>query len=406
MTPSERPRLHPSLVSGITAAIGRIFFHGEHAETVVAQTLRSDTRWGSRDRAFVASSVYDLIRWWRLLWAMKGEAPRNEAQAILALLCLNEKLNSFSLPESFPFAHHSPEQVLALKQSFQSQPAIYHSLPDWLEERGLAECGAEWEPLRPALNEQAPVFLRVNTLRTTRAALLIRLQKAGFEVQAVDSLPHGIQAGRKGNLTGTEAWREGEFEIQDAGSQQIAAFLDVQPGMTVLDACAGAGGKTLHLACLMQNQGRLFAADAEARRLAELEKRAQRAGIRHLQVKAIPDSLKAPDHFPPLDRLLLDVPCSGTGTLRRKPDLKWKLSPAFVEECIRTQAMILESYSGLVKPGGKMVYATCSVFPSENEKQVGQFLAAHPRFRLQKSQTLSPAKGATDGYFMALLEKD
>jgi 16S rRNA (cytosine967-C5)-methyltransferase len=196
------------------------------------------------------------------------------------------------------------------------------------------------------------------------------------------------------------------FEVQDAASQTVAPFMKVEPGMRVIDACAGAGGKTLHLAALKKNKGRLIAMDVEQWKLDELQKRARRAGVSNLENKVI-DSTKAIKRLAgTADRLLLDVPCSGLGVLKRNPDAKWKLSPEFIEGVIRLQQSIVTDYSNMVKPGGMMVYATCSIFPSENEKQVEQFLEKKGNdFSLEEMQHVWPSEGF-DGFFMARLKRN
>jgi 16S rRNA (cytosine967-C5)-methyltransferase len=207
------------------------------------------------------------------------------------------------------------------------------------------------------------------------------------------------------NIFQLPSFKDGLFEVQDAGSQAIAPFLQVEPGMRVIDACAGGGGKTLHLAALTQNKGKIVAMDTEGWKLEELMKRAKRAGASNIETRVI-DSAKVIKRLEgTADRLLLDVPCSGLGVIRRNPDAKWKLSLEFVEKVKTLQQKILTEYSTMVKPGGKMVYSTCSLLPSENEKQVEQFLEGNGKtFTLITSKTILPSQGF-DGFFMALLQR-
>jgi 16S rRNA (cytosine967-C5)-methyltransferase len=200
------------------------------------------------------------------------------------------------------------------------------------------------------------------------------------------------------------SYKNGYFEIQDAASQLVAPFLQLKPGLKVIDACAGAGGKTLHIACLMQNKGSIIALDKEAKKLEELERRAQRAGVRIINAK-VASKQEISNLKESADRLLLDVPCSGLGVLRRNPDTKWKLNPSFIEEIQKVQASILNEYSTMLKPGGLMVYATCSILPLENNLQVQKFLTNHlNEFELIEEQRIMPSEGF-DGFYMALLKK-
>nr|MBX2872260.1 RsmB/NOP family class I SAM-dependent RNA methyltransferase [Saprospiraceae bacterium] len=199
------------------------------------------------------------------------------------------------------------------------------------------------------------------------------------------------------------AFKQGWFEVQDFSSQQVAHFLEVQPGMRVIDACAGAGGKTLHLGVLMANKGQIIGMDTEAWKLKELKRRAKRNGIFIIQPKPIDSTKVIKRQKESADRLLLDVPCSGLGVLRRNPDAKWKIQAEFLEKIKEQQAHILSNYSKMLKKGGKMVYATCSVLPSENQLQVQKFLAENgDNFVLEEERTISPEEGY-DGFYMARL---
>src|SRR5690606_33616386 len=197
-----------------------------------------------------------------------------------------------------------------------------------------------------------------------------------------------------------EVFKNGWFEVQDAGSQLISPYLNVQPGMRVVDACAGAGGKTLHLSALMENKGQIYSLDIHEWKLLELKKRAKRNGAQNVQTKVI---RKMEDSA---DRVLIDAPCSGLGVLSRNPDAKWKLTPEFIENVKSEQAKILNDYCKMVKPGGAMVYATCSILPSENQNQVENFLKNHPEFKLVREKQLLPSQTGFDGFYMAYLEKN
>jgi 16S rRNA (cytosine967-C5)-methyltransferase len=223
---------------------------------------------------------------------------------------------------------------------------------------------------------------------------------------APDEFPDALILEERQNIFTRQQFKDGLFEVQDAGSQLIAPFLQVKPGMRVIDACAGGGGKTLHLAALMQNKGRIIAMDIESWKLDELKKRARRAGASNNIETRLIDSSKVIKRLEnSADRLLIDVPCSGLGVLRRNPDAKWKLSPEFIQEVKATQQSILNDYCDMLKTGGVMVYSTCSILPEENEDQVQMFLEHHKgQFELEAQRMILPSEGF-DGFFMARLKK-
>lgn len=393
-------RYYPNLIQAVVNALQRVFQKAEHAGTVVAQTLRTDSRWGSRDRRFIAESIYEIIRWYRLLYEVYGKPPQTEADW-WQIFGIHQILEGNDLPDWKEFGGLSegtiPEKVKQLKQVRK----IKESIPDWLDDLGATELGEEkWSHIITALNQKAEVVLRVNTLKTNLKELQAGLKKEGIDTRELG--PDSLELNGRRKMTSIDAYRYGLFEIQDFGSQGIAPFLEVEPGMTVIDACAGAGGKTLHLAALMENKGKLIALDIHPEKLKELRTRAKRNGVKIVETQKIdPDTLK--NYAGQADRLLLDVPCSGSGVFKRKPDSKWKLTPEMLNTLRETQQYILEEYSRMLKRGGMMVYATCSVFPSENEAQVQKFLASHPeQFSLVREKTISPEDGY-DGFYMALM---
>ena len=247
--------------------------------------------------------------------------------------------------------------------------------------------------------------MRANTLRTTRQQLERSLNENEIETRVDANYKDALILKERKNVFRTDAFKSGFFEVQDASSQLVAEFLEVKPGMRVVDTCAGAGGKTLHLAALMENKGQIIAMDIYAGKLKELKRRAKRAGAHNITPRVIESSKTIKKLKESADRVLIDAPCSGLGVLKRNPDAKWKLQPEFIENIKKTQAEILESYSRIVKKGGKMVYATCSILPSENEEQVAKFLKNNSDFTKVKENKVLPSKSGYDGFYMALLEK-
>jgi 16S rRNA (cytosine967-C5)-methyltransferase len=247
--------------------------------------------------------------------------------------------------------------------------------------------------------------LRVNSLKSNREHVADLLGDEDINADYNNELPDGLILEGRPSVFKTSMFKDGFFEVQDAASQLVAPMLDVKAGMRVIDACAGAGGKTLHIAALMENKGRIIAMDVEERKLQELQKRARRAGAMNLETRLIePKTIKRLQES--ADRLLLDVPCSGLGVIRRNPDAKWKLTPEFIENLRTIQYTILTQYSSMLKKGGKMVFATCSLLPSESEDHVRRFLAEQgEQWELLEERRTSPAEDGYDGFYMACLQR-
>ncbi len=287
--------------------------------------------------------------------------------------------------------------------------AVKESIPDWLDEKGLAAFGlTEWEAILTALNQPTATILRVNTLKADKSQVQQRLEaELDAETDCLAGYPDALCLKNRKNLLTSRLYAQGCFEIQDAASQTVAPYTGVEAGMTVIDACAGAGGKTLHLAALMQNKGRLIALDVSATKLKILQERAQRAGIKILETKIVGSINDIQCYKGCADRLLLDVPCSGIGVLRRHPGTKWKLTPVQIAELRLLQAQLLSRYSSMLHPKGQLTYATCSILPEENQQQVNDFLLSENpagyRFQLVNRQTLLPNIDGFDGFYMANL---
>jgi len=393
--PQRIPRPYPNLLFAVCDGLDEVFNQGFYADRVVSHLLKRDKRWGARDRGFIAETLYDCVRWWRLLTHI---ADSGRAEAIVAAYWAWKYKEPIGV-EGYPMI--DSVTVTERLNLAEGNSALLASIPDWIDELAASELGAAWPATRDALNEQASVYLRTNTLKTDRETLLDELLREGMQVEIDPRGPLAIKVLKRRNLWRTTAFQSGRFEVQDIASQLVAPSLDIEPGMTVVDACAGAGGKTLQLAALMKNKGRLIAMDTEERKLVELKKRAKRAGISNLEIRPITSTKVIKRLAGKADRVLLDVPCSGLGVLRRNPDSKWKLKPQFVEEVKTWQADILSSYSRMVKQDGRLVYATCSILPSESEDQVSKFIAFND-WKLESQTRLSPVDDF-DGFYHALL---
>lgn len=401
-------RLHRNLVYAVIDSIRDIFNEGEYAGKAVEKALKRDKRWGSRDRKFVAETIYEIVRWKRLyaeIANVKEPYDRSNLWRMFSVWCV---LKGIPLPD---WNQIEPTPTRRIKGKFDELSKIRkyrESVPDWIDELCTKELGEEvWTKELAALNKQADVVLRVNTLNITRENLIKALEKESVFAEKLPNHPDAIKLTERANVFKTDAFKKGYFEVQDASSQLVAEYLDVKPGMKVVDTCAGAGGKTLHLSALMQNKGQVIAMDIYESKLRKLKVRAKRNKAHNIDLRVIDSTKPIKKLHNKADRVLIDAPCSGLGVLRRNPDSKWKLQPEFVDNIKETQQQVLQQYSKMVKQGGKLVYATCSVLPSENQQQVEFFLAseAGKDFTFIKDKKVFASESGYDGFYMALLEK-
>ena len=397
--------IHRNLLIGIHDALQETFFQEKkYADKVIERLLKAHKKWGSEDRKVVSEIFYNIIRWKKRLEYYMGEGvkPNNIYKLILAyLLWSKTHYKKFEEFDGIKVA----DILTKLKKGTVPTKAIEYSIPDWLAETLEKELGKNWEREMLALNEQAPTVLRTNSLKTTPRELIADLNDENVEAFTIKNYPDAVQLAEKKNVFLTSAFKDGYFEVQDASSQKIGELLDVKEGMRVVDACAGAGGKTLHLAALMKNKGQIIALDIYEWKLAELKRRAKRAGAHNIETRLISDNKVIKRLHEKADRLLIDAPCSGLGVLKRNPDSKWKIDQEFIERIKSEQQQILQDYSKILKKGGQMIYATCSILPSENNEQVKIFLENNPDFTLVKDQKIMPSEGY-DGFYMALIKRN
>lgn len=394
--------IYPSLLKTAAAGLKRVFDDNQYAEPVLEKLLASDKRLGSRDRKFIAGLFYDLVRFRRHLEELESRQVLSKPGDWFQRVCLWLIHKGHDLSHIKETSGWNTEEI---RKPIHENGAAGLSVPDWLWDFGLSELPDRWEKELRALNEQAPVYLRVNRLKIRPEELLTVLSTEGVEASAVPGHPDALLLSGRTNVIRLGSFRKGLYEVQDAASQRIAPFLQVEAGQLIIDACAGAGGKTLHLAALSEDKARIVSMDVEGWKLEELKKRASRAGLKSVETELIRGNKTLKYWEGKADRLLLDAPCSGLGVLRRHPDSKWKLSPEAIEEVRDTQAEILHRYCRMLKPGGILVYATCSLMPGENDEQVRAFLDEHPEFSLEAMEHTWPSEG-WDGFFMARMRKD
>ncbi len=399
------------------------------ADSVVSHYFRQHRELGHADRGFVAESVYSVLRHKRSLAARCADDVTSRRLLLADLACV-QGLNRRQLDtvlreaESKWLGQAKAVDVSALP------PAVRLDLPDWLYEALAAQyAGEQLEVLASTLNQPAPLDLRVNPLnphKAERDEILRRLAADGLPAQACRYSPLGIRLEGKPSIARHTLFLDGSVEVQDEGSQLLGFLVQPKRGEMVADFCAGAGGKTLLLGALMRSQGRLYAFDVAEKRLAKLKPRLARSGLSNVHPVRIEseNDIKVKRLAGKLDRVLVDAPCSGLGTLRRNPDLKWRQSAQSVAELTQKQAAILASASTLVKSGGRLVYATCSLLSAENDAIVAAFLAAHPDFAVRPAVEVLGAQGiaietsgddgflrllphrhGTDGFFAAVMQR-
>ncbi len=372
--------MHPKALLDACAEPVQLTLKFDHpADAVVSRYFRDHRALGPRERATLAETVYTVLRKKLLFdhFAPSGSGPRERRLAILG----------FHGPRDFLKSALTEQEKNWLDQCDSIQPADLmerhrHNLPEWLVQPLKDQLAGEFWPLVDALSQSAPLDLRVNALNDKRAEVQKELARAGIPSVPTPYSPWGLRVEGKPPLAKLDAFTRGAIEVQDEGSQLLALLLDAKRGEMVVDFCAGAGGKTLAIGACMRNTGRLYAFDTSAHRLDALKPRLARSGLSNVHPAAIAHERdeRIKRLAGKIDRVLVDAPCSGLGTLRRNPDLKWRQSPQSVQELVAKQTAILQSAARLLKPGGRLVYATCSVLPQENEGIAEAFTAANREF--------------------------
>ena len=411
-------RISAALVRNAEAAVNELLRFAAPADQVMSAYFRKNRNLGQQDRAFVAETAFAVLRRKR---SLESAAGSTEPAALVAAALL--RVLGFSGRALEGLA--DMELLTRLRAASKDLPdAVRADMPDWLWQRVEAQHGRD-EALRIAqgLLNPAPLDLRANLARTSREDVLARLEHDGIEAQAMKYAPAGVRLGGKPAINNHALFRDGLIEVQDEGSQLLAWLVAPRRGEMIADYCAGAGGKTLALAMLMRGSGRIYAMDVSAKRLAALGPRAARAQVNNIHSLALSgdNDPRAKRLAGKLERVLVDAPCSGFGTLRRNPDLKWRHGPTAIEELAQKQARILQAAARLVKNGGRLVYATCSILQEENEAIVDAFHRSAPEFRPLSCAALLAAQKVpldtgerlrlwphvhgTDGFFAAAFER-
>ena len=419
MTPSARFAACIELLQAIEAAPRK------PADAVAQKFLRDRRYIGASDRRTVSDQVWFVLRHWRRLeWWLRHVGGEPTPRLLLAAALLLTGQPVADVQRVFSGGRYAPDPFepgeLRVARALdghtlehpQTPDAVRLEVPDWLLPRLRARFGGELEPELAALTDPAPLDLRVNTLRGTREQAIASLAKDGITVAPTTRSAWGLRARGRQNVTATSAFKSGLVEIQDEGSQLVVAAVGASPDMRVVDYCAGAGGKSLGLAMAMRNRGHIVACDVSEARLDGAVRRLRRAGVHNVERHLIVAGDKwAKRRAASFDRVLVDAPCTGTGTWRRNPDARLRLREQDVTELVQKQAAILAEAAKLLRAGGRLVYATCSVLPEENEAQIERFLDEHDGFALARFSeqhrflSLTPWRDGTDGFFAAMLDK-
>ncbi|MGZ3183049.1 MAG: RsmB/NOP family class I SAM-dependent RNA methyltransferase [Telluria sp.] len=413
-------RLHPSVLTHTEETLREVLRFTSPADAVISRYFKEHPKLGGRERGAIAEAVYAVLRNKTFYTDVCGSGAGMRRLAILGLA------DTVGVDAIAGLADEEREFATSVLQVDRAllPPQKRSNMPSWLYDKLVAQYGQEEaEVLADALNKPAPLDLRVNALKAAREDVIAELAKAPIAAEATPYSPLGLRVLKKPALQNLPLFKEGAIEVQDEGSQVLAQIVGAKRGEMVVDFCAGAGGKTLALGAAMRNTGRLYAFDVSEKRLAKLKPRLARSGLSNVHPVQIAHEkdVKIKRLAGKVDRVLVDAPCSGLGTLRRNPDVKWRQPPEVVEEMHAKQVAILDGAARLLKGGGRLVYATCSLLDEENDRVVEEFLASHPDFALvpmpqvlaeQKIALdtgdylkLLPHRHQTDGFFAAVLER-
>ncbi len=402
------------------------------ADAAIDRYFKARRYIGSHDRGSISEMTYWIIRHKALIewWCARQRMDASARILTLTAVLLRKDTNVNQLAKLFDGSKYAPLPLTDREWQYahyldkqDKEPSempewVRLNYPQWLEKQLKDTLGKHFTKEMEAMEEQAPVDLRANTLRLPRERVLEEIKKAGWEAEPTQLSQLGIRLKKRQAIFASDLFKNGLFEMQDEGSQAVAELVDAQPGMKVIDFCAGAGGKTLALAASMQNKGRILAWDTSEKRLAQLPQRLKRAGVDNTELRVIvsENDPYIKRHKLSADRVLVDAPCSGSGTWRRNPDLKWRFTETDLNEVVDVQQRILASAARLVKPGGRLIYATCSLLSRENDKQVEEFLKTRSNFRVvcakkvwnktAKSDVTGADKKSTNGNVNANQETD
>ncbi len=390
----------------MTDALISVFNEDFYVKKAIMRSFKNNKHWDDSVKRTFSDMIYDIVRYWRFLWHILDMDPSLKKEDVRLLIDMYVFYKAGRTSERFEINGIDDRQFEKTLRDAQNVRVLRESIPDWLDDLGVKEFAERWDALIKALNRKPPIVIRTNTLKITTDELIRTLRNESIHIKRIEQMADALIITDRINIFDLKSFKEGLFEMQNDASQMVSIFLGAEPGMRVIDVCAGEGGKTLHLAALMQNKGKIIALDTKEWKLKELHRRAVKASAENIEIRLINSSKAYKRLKETADRVLLDVPCSGLGTLRRNPDIKWKLTPATLQRLIELQQDLLVTHFPLVRKGGKMVYSVCSILSSEGEQQVRTFLQRHGNiFHLIEEKRYWPDTDDTDGFYMALLQR-
>ncbi len=400
---------HYNLLIGIINGLEEIFLLNKPAIKVVEKIIDENKKWGARDRKIVYSTIFESVRWIRKYGYCSNIKEISTKKDLWNILGTAIVLKGRFVPDLIEFSHIDSEKVLKRESEIINNRKINESIPDWLDSIGLRDFGEDiWDKEVNAFNIKAPLVLRCNTLKSKIKELKKLLKSEDIDSSIKKEYPDALIIKEHKKVTHLKYYKLGFFEIQDANSQKVGLSCNLKPGMTIIDACAGAGGKSMHMASILKNTGKIIALDPHDSKLKELNKRAKRNGVSIIKTIKTSKVKSISNLIGDVDRVLIDAPCSGLGVLKRNPDAKWKMNPEKINKLITTQRNLLNNWSKYVKDGGELIYATCSIFNQENNDQIKKFLntKSGEKFFIKKEKTYLSHVTGFDGFYVAQLKRN
>ena len=400
---------HYNLLIGVINGLEEIFLLNKPAIKVVDKLIDENKKWGARDRKFVSSTIFDTVRWIRKYGYcsnIKELATRKNLWDILGTAIV---LKGQIIPNLMEFSNINSKEILKNESEIINNRKINESIPDWLDQIGINDFGESlWNKEVSAFNTRSSLVLRCNTLKTNIKELKNLLKVENIDTVLKKEYPDALFVKEHKKVINLNSYKLGLFEIQDANSQKVATSCNLKPGMTIIDACAGGGGKSIHMASIIKNEGEIIALDPHDSKLKELEKRAKRNGVKIIKTLNTFKSKNISNLIGKADRVLIDAPCSGLGVLKRNPDAKWKMNPEKIKKLINTQQYLINFWSKYIKPGGELIYATCSIFHQENKEQIKIFLdnKVGKKFIIKNEKTYFSHTTGFDGFYIVQLKKN
>ncbi|MBL30713.1 MAG: RNA methyltransferase [Flavobacteriaceae bacterium] len=399
---------HNNLLFAVITGLNEIFFKKKYAKSVCKKIIDKNKKWGARDRDLFYNTIYECVRWYRKYIHCAGIKELESPEQLWLLLGTHIIMKKQLLPEIDKFSIINKRSIKKRESEIKNNRRINESIPDWLDEIGVKNFGEDiWNKEVKAFNQKSHLVIRCNNLKTDIRKLKIIFNTENIQYKIINSNPNALIINHNKKITNLKSYKAGYFEIQDLNSQEVGLSCSVRPGMTIIDACAGAGGKTMHLAELMKNKGYILALDPNKKKLIELRKRAKRNGVDIIKTYNTNKTESILKFKGKVDRVLIDAPCSGLGVIKRNPDTKLKMNPKILKKILNIQENLINYWSKFVKNNGEIIYSTCSILESENNNQIRNFLKKKngKNFVIKNSKTYLSHLTGFDGFYIAQLKK-